>query len=72
MTRLIWRADSHYGRDEAMQWAENNDTGYIFGFAGNSVLDALEAETAKNLRFRHAFGSEDKVRCYESIAYQAG
>jgi hypothetical protein len=37
-TRLIWRGDSHYGRDEAMEWAENNDTEYIFGLAGNSVL----------------------------------
>jgi hypothetical protein len=31
-TRLIWRGDSHYGREEAMQWLENNDGGYIFGF----------------------------------------
>jgi hypothetical protein len=70
-TRLIWRGDSHYGRDEAMQWAENNGAGYIFGFAGNSVLDGLVAETADHLRFWHALGTEDKMRCYESFEYQA-
>src|SRR5712675_1644650 len=47
--RLIWRGDSHYGRDEAMEWAESNGAGYIFGFAGNSVLDGLVAETAQTL-----------------------
>jgi hypothetical protein len=70
-TRLVWRGDSHYGRDEAMQWAENNGAGYIFGLAGNSVLDGLVAETADHLRFRHALGSEDKLRCYEGFEYQA-
>jgi Transposase DDE domain group 1 len=71
-TRIVWRGDGHYGRDEAMQWAENNDAGYIFGLAGNSVLDALVADTANQLRLRHAAGNEDKLRCYESIEYQAG
>jgi hypothetical protein len=23
-TRIVWRGDSHYGRVEAMEWAENN------------------------------------------------
>jgi hypothetical protein len=38
--------DSHYGRVEAMDWAEDNGTGYIFGLAGNAVLDAPVAEIA--------------------------
>src|ERR1700755_745668 len=29
-TRIVWRGDSHYGRVEAMDWAEDNDTDYIF------------------------------------------
>jgi len=70
-TRIVWRGDSHYGRTEAMEWAENNDVGYIFGLAGNSVLDAQVAETANDLRLRHAASTEDKLRCYESIEYQA-
>jgi hypothetical protein len=36
-TRIVWRGDSHYGRVEAMEWAEDNNTGYIFGLAGNAV-----------------------------------
>jgi hypothetical protein len=71
-THLIWRADSHYGREEAMEWLENNGGGYIFGFAGNSVLDTLVAETADNLRIHHAFSTEPKMRCYTSVEYQAG
>jgi hypothetical protein len=71
-TRLIWRGDSHYGRDEAMEWAENNDTDYIFGLAGNSVLAASVAREADYLRIRHAFSSEDKMRSYASFTYQAG
>ena len=50
-TRIVWRGDSHYGRVEAMQWAEDNGADYIFGLAGNTTLDALVAETATNLRF---------------------
>src|SRR5215468_1673644 len=45
-TRIVWRGDSHYGRVEAMDWAENNDSDYIFGLAGNAALDALVAGTA--------------------------
>ena len=70
-THLIWRGDSHYGRDEALAWAESNGAGYIFAFAGNSVLDGLVAETAQTLRFRHALSTEDKMRCYASFEYQA-
>ena len=40
-TRIVWRGDSHYGRVEAMDWAEDNDTDYIFGLAGNVALDAM-------------------------------
>lgn len=71
-TRLAWRGDSHYGREEAMQWLENNGGDYIFAFPGNSVLRALVAKTADYLRIRHAVGSKDKLRCYTSVEYQAG
>src|SRR5262245_44472378 len=71
-TRLIWRGDSHYGRDEAMEWAENNDTDYIFGIGGNSVLAASVAGEIDYLCVRHAFSSEDKMRRYASFQYRAG
>ena len=70
--RIVWRGDSHYARLEAMEWAENNDVDYIFGLAGNAVLDALAAETALNLRFHHAMSSRPKLRTYASFSYQAG
>ncbi len=71
-THIIWRGDSHYGRVEAMQWAEDNGAGYIFGLAGNAALDAHVAEVADNLRFRHAMGSEAKLRTWVSFEYTAG
>ena len=70
-THIIWRGDSHYGRVEAMEWAENNGAGYIFGLAGNAVLDAHVAADADELRFRHALGSEPKLRTWVSFEYQA-
>jgi hypothetical protein len=70
--RIVWRGDSHYGRVEAMEWAEENGADYIFGLAGNATLDALVAETADNLRFHHAIGNETKLRSYASFTYQAG
>src|SRR6202047_3133437 len=70
-TRIVWRGDSHYGRVDAMEWAENDGADYIFGLAGNTALDALVAETADNLRFHHAKSSETKLRTYASFTYQA-
>lgn len=68
---LIWRGDGHYGRPEAMDWCEANGCGYIFGLAGNSVLDAMTREAADALRLAHAASSEDKLRRYMSFDYQA-
>jgi hypothetical protein len=61
-TRIIWRGDSHYGRVEAMEWCEANDCGYIFGFQGNSSLDARVADAAEIMQLRHAAGEDDKAR----------
>ena len=70
-TRIVWRGDSHYGRVEAMEWAEGSGEDYIFGLGGNTALDAQVAETADNLRFHHAASSEAKLRTYTSFMYQA-
>lgn len=69
---IVWRGDSHYGRAEAMDWCDENGVGYIFGFAGNSVLDAMVAETADHLRFWHALSDAPKLRCYKALEYKAG
>jgi hypothetical protein len=71
-TRLVWRGDSHYGRVEVMDWAENNDADYIFGLAGNAALDALMAKVALNLRFHHAMSRKPKLRTFATITYKAG
>jgi len=72
-TRIVWRGDGHYGRVEAMDWADEHDNiDYIFGLAGNAALDALVAETSDNLRFHHAKSSQTKLRTYASFTYQAG
>jgi hypothetical protein len=71
-TRMVWRGDSHYGRVEAMEWAEDDGADYIFGLPGNTALDALVAETADNLRFHHAKSSQTKLRTYASFTYRAG
>src|SRR5215468_11793531 len=65
------RGDSHYGRVEAMDWAEDNGTDYIFGLGGNAVLDARVAEIADNLRFHHAISGKAKLRTFASFMYQA-
>ncbi len=70
-TRIVWRGDSHYGRVEAMEWAENNSADYIFGLQGNTVLDAIVAKAADNLRFHHAKSRQEKVRTYMGFTYQA-
>jgi hypothetical protein len=63
-TRIIWRGDSHYGRVEAMEWCEENGCDYIFGFQGNSGLDARVADNAETMLLRHAAtcGEHDKAR----------
>ena len=71
-TRMVWRGDSHYGRVEAMEWAEDDGADYIFGLPGNAALDAQVAETADNLRFHHAKGTQTKLRTFASFTYQAG
>jgi hypothetical protein len=61
-TRIVWRGDSHYGRLEAMAWCEENGCDYIFGFQGNSGLDARVADAAETMLLRHAASEDDKVR----------
>jgi hypothetical protein len=71
-TRIVWRGDGHYGRVEAMDWAEDNDEDYIFGLSGNAVLDVMVAEAATYLRFHHAMSSKPKLRTFVTFMYQAG
>jgi hypothetical protein len=48
-TRITLRGDSHYGRPEVMEWCEANGVDYVFGLAGNAVLDKRVAALATRL-----------------------
>ena len=50
MSIILTRWRHHYGRVEAMEWAENNDADYIFGLPGNAALDAIVAGDARQRR----------------------
>jgi hypothetical protein len=65
--------DSHYGRDEAMEWCEETQgVDYVFGFAGNDVLHALTRETAAAIAALRALSGEDKLRGFKAFRYGAG
>ena len=70
-THIIIRGDGHYGRDEAMSWCEDNGVDYIFGFAGNPVLDRLVETEADDIRTRRAEGQLALVRGYAETRYAA-
>ena len=71
-TRITVRGDSHYGRPEAMAWCEKNGVDYIFGLAGNKVLDALAGAVADDLKVRRAEAGADKLRAFTAFSYAAG
>jgi hypothetical protein len=58
-------------RDEAMEWCENHDVDYVFGFAGNDVLHALTREAADAICVQRALSGEDKCRGFKAFRYGA-
>ena len=70
-TAISFRGDSHYGRAEAMDWCESNGIGYIFGLAGNAVLDRLVYTRADTLKVCRAEQGADKLRDFAEIRYGA-
>jgi len=70
-TAVTFRGDSHYGRPEAMEWCESNGIGYIFGLAGNTVLDRLVYDAADALKVSRAEQGADKLRAFAEIRYGA-
>jgi hypothetical protein len=61
-THITIRGDGHYGREEAMTWCENNGVDYIFGLAGNVVLDRLVEPAADDIRVRRAVNQDRNLR----------
>ena len=69
---ILVRGDSHYGRDEAMEWCEETQgVDYVFGFAGNDVLHALTREAADAIAVLRALSGEDKLRGFKVFRYGA-
>ena len=68
---ILVRGDSHYGRDEVMEWCENHGIGYIFGFGGNAVLSAMTHETADAIAVQRALSGKDKLRAFKAFRYGA-
>ncbi len=70
---IIVRGDSHYGRPEAMDWCERNRVGYIFGLAGNPVLNRMvQGDVARTVLDRDAHPDQEKVRRFGEFRYAAG
>jgi Transposase DDE domain group 1 len=66
------RGDSHYGRDEAMEWCEETQgVDYVFGFGGNDVLHALPREAADAIAVQRALSGKDKLRGFKAFRYGA-
>jgi hypothetical protein len=69
---ILVRGDSHYGRDEVMEWCEENQgIDYVFGFAGNEVLHTLTRAAADAIAVQRALSGKDKVRGFMAFRYGA-
>ena len=70
--KILVRGDSHYGRDEAMEWCEET-TGvdYVFGFGTNEVLQGLTREAADAIAVQRAQSGKDKLRGFMDFRYGA-
>jgi hypothetical protein len=69
--RILVRGDSHYGRDEAMEWCEEPGVDYIFGFGGNAVLKVMTQDAADALCVERATSSAAKLRTFATLSYGA-
>ena len=54
-----------------MAWCERKRIGYIFGFAGNSVLLRRVSDLAEDAALGRLAGEADKVRRYGDFRYAA-
>src|SRR5262245_1422261 len=71
MTKLTIRGDSHYGRPEVMDFCEQNGIDFVFGLAGNRVLDRAVDIAADDIRTRRALAQAPVMRGYAETFYAA-
>lgn len=71
-THILIRGDSHYGRNEAMEWCEKTPgIDYVFGFAGNDTLNGLTRDAADTIATGRALSGKQKLRGFKSFRYGA-
>jgi hypothetical protein len=63
-TRITFRGDGHYARQEAMAWCEATGVDYIFGLPGSKPLSRKVDETADAVRTERAVTDKPVVRGY--------
>src|SRR5467141_4736582 len=63
-TSIILRADSGFCREELLAWCENNDVGYVFGFARNKRLRRMIGRAMQEAKQEHRrTGKPARVFC---------
>ena len=70
-TKITLRGDSHYGRPEVMDFCDANGIDFVFGLAGNGVLDRAVEIAADDIRTRRALKQAPVLRGYAETNYQA-
>src|ERR1019366_1102642 len=60
-----------YGRQEAMDWCDDNGVKYIFGLGPNKTLAKQVFAKLDNVCVRRAVGQLDKVRGFATTRYAA-
>jgi hypothetical protein len=70
-TKITLRGDSHYGRPEVMDFCDVNGIDFVFGLAGNGVLDRAVEIAADDIRTRRALKQAPVLRGYAETNYQA-
>jgi hypothetical protein len=68
---ILVRGDSHYGRDEAMEWCEQQGVDYVFGFGTNTVLAGMMRDDADAVCVKRATSGAAKLRGFRKFRYGA-
>ena len=68
---ILVRGDSHYGRDEVMEWCERQGVDYVFGFGTNTVLAGMMRDDADAVCIKRATSGAQKLRGFAKFRYGA-
>jgi hypothetical protein len=68
-TSIILRADSGFCREELLAWCENNDVGYVFGFARNKRLRRIIGRAMQEAKQEHRRTGKP-ARVFTEFAYR--